>query len=371
MFLDKINVVPELPENAKICIYGTGARASSAKDFLTENRPDVEIVYFIDSFKSGVFEGKEIIQFDQIESIKNEYNIILIASILDKEIENNLQTKGITNYKVFEILKDFSKVIRSINTKFIEHSCCPVCYSKNIASKNENDKNIYTCSNCTHSFKKRVMSLDDTVKNAYQGIEYWEKDRSHQNIYKLDDKSQWDIFVKARLELFDKFNLLDGYIPNETKIFELGCSEGKLLHVLKQKGYDVLGCEVNSEIVEQAVKIFNISIINDCFENVNLESNSINLIYSFHVLEHLITPRDAIEKCAKSLKNGGNLCVYIPIDDKEENNIDHYHFFTTESLKYLFDQYFEDVKYSLLDYATANNNTMSSIIMVGTKNKMV
>jgi SAM-dependent methyltransferase len=85
-------------------------------------------------------------------------------------------------------------------------------------------------------------------------------------------------------------------------------------------------------------------------------------------MEHLINPDIVVEKCRRILKPGGIFLAHVPVDDKEIDNVDHYHFFSIESISYLFKKYFYHIKYKLDCYDNYAINDKSSVItMIGCK----
>jgi len=92
--------VDELPRNARICIYGAGGRGAEIRRLITGSRKDVSVVYFADSFKRGEFEGLRIINIEDIDSKRNEYDLILIASYFWMEIAHTLMEQKIDRLAV-------------------------------------------------------------------------------------------------------------------------------------------------------------------------------------------------------------------------------------------------------------------------------
>ena len=56
-----INNIDELPNNASIHIYGAGSFGMMLHDSIVFYRPDIKIINFIDSFKTGAFLNSPII----------------------------------------------------------------------------------------------------------------------------------------------------------------------------------------------------------------------------------------------------------------------------------------------------------------------
>lgn len=79
-----------LPSNSRIAIYGSGKIGIGFKSFIEENRSDLNVTCFIDTFNSGNRDGIEIIKLEEIEARKHLFDIIVIASSLWNQIEDEL-----------------------------------------------------------------------------------------------------------------------------------------------------------------------------------------------------------------------------------------------------------------------------------------
>lgn len=73
-FTDKIK------KNAKIALYGAGSCAEVIRDYIETNRKDVEIEFFIDSYKgNSIKDGLKVINIKDFENYKNKIDTALIT----------------------------------------------------------------------------------------------------------------------------------------------------------------------------------------------------------------------------------------------------------------------------------------------------
>jgi len=86
------------------------------------------------------------------------------------------------------------------------------------------------------------------------------------------------------------------YIPRDVNtILDVGCGNGELLFLLKQKGYKVSGCDVDNELVKRAKQICEDVIFADGEKLTKFYPlESFDLVSLIHVLEHFPNPLKAL-----------------------------------------------------------------------------
>ena len=103
---------------------------------------------------------------------------------------------------------------------------------------------LFRCSQCNHVYARQLPD-DQVLGSLYGDVSYWEKDRMHQGITTMQESAEWDIYLKARLGILQRLDLLPATTSSSKSVFEIGCAEGMLLHALKKRGMTVAGCEMN------------------------------------------------------------------------------------------------------------------------------
>ncbi len=95
-----IKDIQEIPRENRVFIYGSGIAARAFGFYVKKMRPDIKVLGFIDSFKSGKCCGLKIYKFnDFIKKInKSDFDIILIASMYYEEISKTLEKNRVKNY---------------------------------------------------------------------------------------------------------------------------------------------------------------------------------------------------------------------------------------------------------------------------------
>lgn len=89
--------VKELPEKARVCIYGAGSGGKTVSEALSRHRPQIDIAAFADTYKTGDFLGIPILSPALLRHQANDYDIILVASHAAGTIWRELLRLGISN----------------------------------------------------------------------------------------------------------------------------------------------------------------------------------------------------------------------------------------------------------------------------------
>ena len=130
-----LQMLEKIPYNSKICIYGTGETGRFIKDLINDIRKDIEILYFLDSLKSGNIENIKIIKLGEYEKVIRSRiksgmtipDLILICSAFEEQIKDSLIQRNILNFEVLdyasycEFRHDLNQ--RVLNELFSTKSC--------------------------------------------------------------------------------------------------------------------------------------------------------------------------------------------------------------------------------------------------------
>lgn len=109
---------------------------------------------------------------------------------------------------------------------------------------------------------------------------------------------------------------LEKYYSLSDNIMEIGCSDGYLLKVLKDKGFNnLVGIEPGPQAVE--AKKIGVKIINAYFEQSVINSKY-DGFYLMHVFEHFENPFKILKLMGKLLNDDGKIIIEVP-------NFDGYH----------------------------------------------
>lgn len=94
-------------------------------------------------------------------------------------------------------------------------------------------------------------------------------------------------------------------------LLDVGSSYGLYCKWMKELGWKALGVESNKKSADFGCKEFGLKIINDTFENANI-NEKFDVVALRMVLEHLPSPSKALEKAYELLKENGELIIIMP-----------------------------------------------------------
>jgi 2-polyprenyl-3-methyl-5-hydroxy-6-metoxy-1,4-benzoquinol methylase len=121
------------------------------------------------------------------------------------------------------------------------------------------------------------------------------------------------------------------------KLLEIGCARGDFLSVARDE-FDARGVEPNPELAESASRVA--PVHRDVIERTPW--SGFDVIASFHVIEHVESPRSFIKAAAQRLNPGGLLVIETPNIDSLPFRLlrtkwrqfipEHYYFFTPKTM---------------------------------------
>jgi SAM-dependent methyltransferase len=105
------------------------------------------------------------------------------------------------------------------------------------------------------------------------------------------------------------------YLPKKGLVLEAGCGLGNYVKYLSDLGYDIMGVEINRQLVEAVRKIHPEMRIK--YGNVNhldYPDNTFDSMLSLGVVEHTVEgPQTALKEALRVLKPGGVAIITVPL----------------------------------------------------------
>lgn len=182
---------------------------------------------------------------------------------------------------------------------------CPACRSKSIQQKTLGSRTdvrlgICFCNNCGHGVQIKTDDYD-----IYSSGEFSEKARDHASTPTVEKIKSLDKKAFQRLKFYKK------YISNITSALEVGSSIGSFVHLLRLSGIKTEGIEPDPDYAAFSNHQYGFSQEAVLFENYHT-NKSFDLIYSFHVIEHIPDPEAYVKKAHSLLNEHGKILIECP-----------------------------------------------------------
>lgn len=134
---------------------------------------------------------------------------------------------------------------------------------------------------------------------------------------------------------------IDRALPPRSRVLEIGCHDGYLLHRLAAAGHTVSGVEP-SPFAEVARERYGLSVEQAFFTPGMIAGGSLDAVVMRHVAEHVEEPLALVRAAADALVPGGLLYIEVPnslwsVEESffPEFHVDHVSYFTRASLVWM------------------------------------
>ncbi len=137
------------------------------------------------------------------------------------------------------------------------------------------------------------------------------------------------------------------FLPKDARVLDVGCASGRLMEVLRDRGYTRLtGIDISSHAVQEtAKKGFEDVHEANLQDGVSLPEGAYDAVFMLDVIEHFTRPYDALLEVRRLLAPGGVLVVTTPNSNSVLRFVlgkrwaladeSHVFYFTPFSLRYL------------------------------------
>lgn len=142
----------------------------------------------------------------------------------------------------------------------------------------------------------------------------WHKEAEKQwdqkaSFWNKNSQNMWDEGSRKTIIPF-----LSNYVPGGSRIADIGCGDGYGSYKLNQAGYDVVGLDISTEMVEKAkARLENESLhfVQGDIAKLPFETESFDALMAINSLEWTEQPAKALEELIRIIKKEGHLCVGI------------------------------------------------------------
>ena len=198
--------------------------------------------------------------------------------------------------KIDSFRKNAAEDLLQKDNSFI-HRNCPICYSNSGEEKEIFGYKCRKCDKCTLDYI--IFVPDQKLLHDYYNDERIMK--TNHEIWKRSRSGEF----KKRFSVINKLNI-------NGPVIELGSGPGQFVKYLNDNGLDSFGLDIDESSVIKAENINGVKVCCTNIEDDELKFPRSGLILMYEIIEHLINPKNIIEKVFSSLKNGGYLIITTP-----------------------------------------------------------
>lgn len=188
---------------------------------------------------------------------------------------------------------------------------CPICKNGSLVhelhttdyflSKEEFD--LLRCTSCGVIITQ-PFPTSDTLGSYYESDEYFSHGGNSNGVVPRIYNFIKGINIKNKYQQVTK-DLETG------NVLDIGCGIGDFLGYCKKEGWNVSGLEPNEHARKLVLENHQI-VVDDVSEISKLADEQFDLITLFHVLEHIVEPKQMLSEMLRVLKPGGRLVVALP-----------------------------------------------------------
>lgn len=193
-----------------------------------------------------------------------------------------------------------------------EKPACDICQSKKFLSpwmegittwEHKGKFNFVKCKRCGLVFQSPRIPFEKAVK-FYPSESYWGRDVTKTRKTKeLNKEREWAYGFLYR-EIFSR--------KNKGTILDIGSGLGLFLSKFKDKGWEVLGTDISSDVAKFSQKVFGVKVLLGEVVDMELPKKYFDIVSMNSVLEHVYSPRKTLKKAADVLKEDGLLVLVLP-----------------------------------------------------------
>lgn len=224
------------------------------------------------------------------------------------------------------------------------HKSCDVCGSDESILLFTDDAiggTLVRCRACGMIFVNDItidVTIRETASSAVEDTPGWVE-------YRREAEAKRTNFEK-------RYALLKPHLGQ--RILEIGCSAGFFLEIARDFGHDIQGIEPDPRYARYAREQLGLPVITGVLDSVDIAPQSFDTVCLFHVLEHVPSPSQLLERIRRVLRPGGHLVIEVPNIDNvwyrllgrrwRQFFLGHYYFFSPNTLKHLLERHAYQVR---------------------------
>jgi len=221
--------------------------------------------------------------------------------------EEEIRPASLMQHQNKQYMADLDRILR--HKKDFVYIPCPACGSKSSVRMFKKYGVFYvSCSACQTVYvnPRPTLKMLRLYYSSSENYRYWNK-----HIFSASENSRRNKIFVPRVKLLAKackrYNIDAGALMEVGAGFGTFCEEVKKRRLFER----VIAIEPTPSLAESC-RHKGLEVIEKQFEQVKFKKNTIDVVASFEVIEHLFCPRDFLVKCNSLLKPKGLIIVTCP-----------------------------------------------------------
>jgi 2-polyprenyl-3-methyl-5-hydroxy-6-metoxy-1,4-benzoquinol methylase len=162
---------------------------------------------------------------------------------------------------------------------------------------------------------------------------------------------------RAAMRALPRYNRIKQFLKKGAQVLDTSACMGEFVYLLRKKGYDATGVELNRHFINYAEKEFGLTLNYHFLDQIHYETNSFDIISANHIINHYLNPLEVLKKYHNFLKPNGIL--NIEVSNIEAKNTSPFH-------RYRFKQFYNYNLYTLQVLARkAGFEVLNTILIPG------
>jgi len=124
----------------------------------------------------------------------------------------------------------------------------------------------------------------------------------------LNPAEEQDIFMQRFGKIIKTIERFQG----KGRVLDIGCSYGYFLKIAQKYGWDGQGVEINDSASRYCREKLGLNVFSGDISDAHYTNQSFDVITMFHILEHILDPRNYLKEINRILKPGGLIAVEVP-----------------------------------------------------------
>jgi SAM-dependent methyltransferase len=162
-------------------------------------------------------------------------------------------------------------------------------------------RNLVSCQQCDFVFTDEQVSQDDLDTHYADSSCYEDPEMSYGGVNDLCRERFLNIYQRVK-----------HHLSAESRILDIGCVTGGLLHTFKEQGHvNLTGLDPSASCIRAVQKLGFQGIVGSIYDLQEVR-NRYDMIICSHVLEHLLDPVEALKILKNHLNPDGVLYIEVP-----------------------------------------------------------